>query len=103
MAAVADKLEEAVDICDAAFIAYLDADADLDAAFGHAFLQHQGPQTEKRWAAEVATAAIRKQRNIAYAASKRADRNARALESRLTSLQTTSKSVNSAYNAGGRR
>lgn len=98
---VADRLEAAVEVCDGALVAFLEADADLDEAFAHAFLLHKGPQTEKRYAAEIATAAKRKERNVAYAASKRADRNVRALESRLTSLQTISKSVNAS--AGGRR
>jgi hypothetical protein len=82
-------------------VAFLKADAAYDLAFAHAFLAHQGAQTEKKYAAEIATAKLRQDRDVAYAASKRADRNARALESRLTGLQTIGKSVNSAYNAAG--
>lgn len=101
MDAVSNQIADAVKVCDDALLEFLAADAALDLAFAHAFLAHKGPQTEKRYGAEIATAQLRKARDIAYAASKRADRNARALESRLMGLQSISKSVTSAYNAVG--
>jgi predicted transglutaminase-like cysteine proteinase len=98
---ISNEIAETVKACDEALIAFLVADAALDLAFAHAFLAHKGAQTEKRYAAEIATAEQRRARDIAYAASKRADRNAKALESRLMGLQSINKSVNSAYNAVG--
>lgn len=100
---ISNEIAAAVTTCDNALVAFLKADAALDLAFAKAFLAHQGPQTEKKYAAEIATAAQRQARDIAYAASKRADRNVRALESRLMGLQSINKSVNSAYNAVGVR
>lgn len=100
---VSNNIMDTVDPCDTALIAYLKADAAYDLAYAHAFLDHQGPQTEKRYAAEIACAELRVKRDVALAASKRAERNARALESRLSGLQTIGKSVNSAYNSTGYR
>ncbi len=100
---VTNLIVDTVEPCDAALVAFLEADLEYDLAFAHAYLAHKGPQTEKKYAAEIATSHLRKARDIAYAASKRADRQARALESRLSGLQTVAKSVNSAYNAAGAR
>lgn len=101
--AVSNEIVDAVRPCDEALVAFLKADAEYDLAFAHAYMAYSGPQAEKRYAAEIATAAQRADRDIKYAASKRADRNARALESRLSGLQTIGKSVNSAYNTAGSR
>jgi hypothetical protein len=100
---VTNNIVDTVDPCDAALVAFLEADLEYDLAFAHAFLAHKGAQTEKKYAAEIATSHLRKERDVAYAASKRADRQARALESRLSGLQTIGKSVNSAYNVVGAR
>jgi hypothetical protein len=98
---ISNEIAAAVALCDDALIWFLKADAALDLAFAKAYLNHRGPQTEKRYAAEIATERLRNERDVAFAASKRADRNAKALESRLMGLQSINKSVNAAYNAVG--
>jgi hypothetical protein len=96
-----DQIADGVDICDELLEAFLEADAELDRSFAQAFLEHQGPQTEKRYAAEVATAEKRKARDRAYAAFKYAEKKAGALEKKLMGLQSINKSVQSAYSAVG--
>lgn len=100
--ACGDQIEDAVDIVDELLEVFLEADADKDRAFAQAFLDHQGPQSEKRYAAEVATVEQRKARDRAYLNYKYAERKANAVERRLSGLQTNSKSIGNAYNTYGR-
>lgn len=96
-----EQIEDAVDILDVLLEEFLTADAEKDRAFAQAFLDHQGPQTEKRYAAEVATAEVRRARDIAYLNLKYAERKANAVERRQSGLQSINRGVQSAYSAGG--
>lgn len=98
-----EQIEDSVDILDDLLETFLLADAERDRAFAQAFLDHNGPQTEKRYAAEVVTAEKRRARDVAYLNLKYAERKANAIERRQSGLQSINKSVNSAYNTAGAR
>lgn len=78
---------------------FLAANRAYDRAFAAAFLEYEGPQTEKRYAAELATADEREARDIAHLAFKHAQRTADAIGDELRSLQSINKSVVSMYGA----
>ena len=54
--------------CNTRYKAFLDADREFDRAFAQAYLDHQGPQSEKRYAADAATMEEREARDVADAA-----------------------------------
>lgn len=96
-----DRIANGVAVCDKRYVAWLEADGAYDKAFAQAFLGHEGPQTEKRYAAEVATADLRHARDVADAAYRYADRQARALDSSLRAWQSVGKAVVAMYSAAG--
>ncbi|WP_433275760.1 hypothetical protein ACQPZA_31890 [Pseudonocardia xinjiangensis] len=75
------------------------AEAEYDRVFASAYLSHEGPAHEKKYAIELATAAERDVRDIAQLAFKHADRQARALESELRAHQSIGASVRAMYGA----
>jgi SOS response regulatory protein OraA/RecX len=103
IAASGDLLEDSVDVIDELQEAFLLADAELDRAFARAYLNHQGPQQEKRYAAELATEKERTARDQAFLIFKYAERKANAVDRRISGLQTRSKSANNAMNTYGGR
>jgi hypothetical protein len=96
-----DRIANGVRVCSDAYGTYLRADAAYDAAFARAYMRHEGPQTEKKYAAELATERERAERDAADAAYKYADRLARALESELRAWQSVNASVRAMYSAAG--
>lgn len=100
---ISNQISQGVSICDERYRAFLDADREYDAAYARAFLNHRGPQTEKRYAAEAATLEERRNRDVADAAYRYADRMARALENELRAYQSIGASVRAAYNVAGRQ
>lgn len=68
-----------------------------DRAFAVAYMQHDGPAHEKRYAAEVATTEQRKQAEDAEIAFRHAERNARALENELRATQSVGASIRAMY------
>lgn len=72
-----------------------------DRAYASAFLAHEGPQTEKRYAAELAPEVIeaRDARDIAVLAYRHANRTAEALQDELRAYQSINKSVIGVYGA----
>ncbi len=79
--------------------AFRELDRAHDRAFAQAFLDHDGPQTEKRHAAVLATAAEREARDVAHLAFQHVKRLAEALEDELRTLQSVNKSVVAIYGA----
>lgn len=75
--------------------------AAYDRAYAHAFLAHDGPQTEKKVAAEVDPAVIkaRDERDVADLAFRHARRGAESLRDQLSALQSISKSMIAMYGA----
>lgn len=81
--------------------AKLDAERIYDHAYAVAFLAYQGPQTEKKYAAEKNTQQERLNRDTAYLAFRHAERQMKALETQLSSAQSRLKSVVQMYGAAG--
>lgn len=81
--------------------AKLTADRLYDHAYAVAYMAHEGPQTEKKYAAEKATQQERIDRDVAEVAYQHALRQMRALEGKLSAFQTIAKSVNQMYGAAG--
>lgn len=70
-----------------------------DRAFAQAYLDHDGPQTEKRHAATLATTDAREVRDVAYLAFQHVKRLAEALQDELRTLQSVNKSIIAMYGA----
>ncbi len=79
--------------------AYRDLDRAHDRAYAQAFLDWEGPQTEKRHAATLATDAEREARDVAHLAFQHVKRLAEALQDELRTLQSVNKSIIAMYGA----
>ena len=99
---VSGRIADGVTVCNTRYTKFLEADHALDVAFAKAYMAHQGPQTEKKYAAELATQDERAKRDLADASYRFADRNAKALESELRALQSVGASIRSMYSVAGR-
>ena len=73
------------------------ADHALDLAFAKAYMAHEGPAHERKYAAEIATVEEREAKDVAEVAFKYAERNARALENELRATQSIGASIRSMY------
>ncbi len=102
IAECAQRIAKGVKVCADSHRQFLAADRDYDVAYSAAFLSYDGPQTEKKHAAVVATAAEREARDVAEAAYRYADRQAKAIEAELMAYQSISRSIGQAYNVAGR-
>lgn len=98
----ANRIANGVKVCSDRYREFLQADHDLDVAYARAFLAHEGPQTEKRYAAELATESQRSKRDTADAAYRYADRQNRALHAELDAYRSIGASVRQAYSVAGR-
>lgn len=99
---VANRMAEGVKICSDRYAAFLDADHRFDVAYARAYMQHDGPAHEKKYAAVLATRGERDARDAADVAYRHADRRAKALESELRSLQSVGASLRVQYGVAGR-
>lgn len=97
-----DRIANGVMVCDERYRAFLKADHDYDVAYAQAYMCHDGPAHEKRYAAELATRQERAVRDAADAAYRYADRQAKALENELRAWQSVGASVRSMYSVAGR-
>lgn len=97
----AERIGKGVVVCDERYRAFLNADRAQDQAFAAAYLQHEGPAHEKKYAAELATAETRAARDAADAAYRYADRQARALTDELRAWQSVGASVRAMYAVAG--
>lgn len=98
---LSNRIAKSAHVCNERYGAFMDADRDYDKAFAQAYLGHDGPQAEKRYAAEVATTAEREARDVADAAYRYADRLSRALQSELMAYQSLNKSILAQYQVAG--
>jgi len=97
-----DRITNGVKVCDERYRAFLAADHAYDIAFAQAMLNAAGrPAYEKKYAAELATKEERKARDVADAAYKYADRQAKALQDELRAWQSVGASVRSMYGVAG--
>lgn len=99
---ISDRIAKSAAVCNDRYKAYLDADRAFDRAFATAYMGHSGPQTEKKYAAELDTETEREARDVADAAYRYADRLAKALESELRAFQSIGASVRAMYQVAGR-
>ena len=99
---ISNRIANSAKVCNDRYVAFLQADGAYDKAYAAAFLDHKGPQTEKKYAAELATADERTARDVADAAYRYADRLAKALESELRAYQSIGASVRAMYQVAGR-
>lgn len=98
---ISNRIAKSASVCNNLYIDFLTADREYDRAYAVAFLKHEGPQTEKRYAAEEATTGERKTRDVADAAYRYADRLSKALQAELMAMQSVNKSVIAQYNVAG--
>jgi hypothetical protein len=96
-----ERIAKGVMVCDQRYRTFLEADRLYDAAYARAYMCHEGPSHEKRYAAELATQGERKERDEADAAYRYADRQAKALQDELRAWQSVGASVRAMYNVAG--
>lgn len=99
---ISNRIAKSAAVCDERYRAFLAADLEYDQAFARAYMGHDGPQAEKKYAAEMATGTERAARDIADAATRYADRLAKALESELRAYQSIGASVRATFAVAGR-
>lgn len=99
---VASRIANSVQVCSDRYREFMKADLDYDRAFAHAYMGHDGPAHEKRYAAELATYDERTARDIADAAYRHAERLSKALDSELRAYQSVGASIRSMYQVAGR-
>lgn len=96
-----ERIAKGVIVCDERYRMWKEADQAYDLAFAHAYLNHDGPSHEKKFGAELATAKERAVRDVADAAYRYADRQARALENELRAWQSVGASLRAMYSVAG--
>lgn len=99
---VSGRIADGVKVCSSRYESFLTADRDFDKAYALAYMAHDGPAHEKRYAADLATMPARENRDVADAAYRYADRTARALENELRAWQSVGASIRSMYAVAGR-
>lgn len=99
---ISERIANGVSVCDKTYRAHLDAQRSYDAAFARAYMQHEGPAHEKRYAAELATTDERAKRDEADATWRYADRQAKALTEELRAMQSVGASIRAMYATAGR-
>jgi len=95
----ADRIARGVRVCSEKYAEKLAAERSYDKAFARAYLHYEGAAHERRYAAELATAEAREERDAADVAYRYAASTARALEDELRALQSVNKSLVSMYGA----
>ena len=98
---LSNRIAKSASVCNERYGAFLDADREYDRAYAQAFMEHEGAQGEKRYAAELATTAEREARDVADAAHRYADRLSKALQSELLAYQSLNKSLLAQYQVAG--
>ena len=98
---ISNRIAKSASVCNERYGAFLDADREYDRAYAQAFMEHEGAQGEKRYAAELATTGEREARDVADAAHRYADRLSKALQSELLAYQSLNKSLLAQYQVAG--
>lgn len=99
--ACSNRIGSGVRVCSDAYAEFLDADRAFDQAYARAYMAHEGAAHERKYAAELATAAERAKRDATDVAYRYSDRLARALENELRAWQSLGASVRSMYAVAG--
>jgi hypothetical protein len=95
----ADRVHEGVKVTTDRERIAREADRLYDRAYAHAYLAAEGPAHEKKYRAELATAAERDARDVAEVAFRHAERTARAVEAELRAWQSVGASIRTMYGA----
>lgn len=98
---VSNRIAKGVSVCDWRYKEFLAADHAYDLAYAAAYLGADGPQHERKYRAELATASVRQARDVADAAYRYADRQAKALEAELRAMQSVGASIRAMYQVAG--
>lgn len=99
---ISSRIANSASVCNDRYVAFLDADRAYDQGFARAYMVHEGPAHEKKYAAELATMEERFNRDATDAAYRYADRLAKALESELRAYQSIGASVRAMWGVAGR-
>lgn len=94
---VARRIHEGVKVVTNADAKAREADRLHEVAVARAYMQHEGPAHEKKYAAVLATQVEREALDLAEVEFKYADRTARALVEELRALQSVGASVRAMY------
>jgi hypothetical protein len=70
-----------------------------DVALAEAYLRHDGPAHEKKYAATIATQRVRAEADVAELAYRHAERTSKSLEAQLRAWQSIGASVREMYGA----
>lgn len=98
----ANRIAKGVTVVANRYSAFLDADRAYDQAYAQAYLEAGGAAHERKYIAELATVDERQARDLADAAFRYADRQAKALESELRALQSVGASSRAMFSVAGR-
>lgn len=98
---LANETARAVRIVSDRLGAFREAERIYDAAVAHEYLAWKGPAHEKKFAAELATTELRRDRDLAEVAWRYAERSAASVERQLSAYQTLNRSVAQLYSAAG--
>lgn len=98
---VTNRIGASASECNRRYLARQETERAFEQAYAKAYMSHDGPQQEKRYAATLATAAEKEAADVAEAAYRYAAQLARTLESELMAYQSVSRSVGRMYNAAG--
>lgn len=99
---VANLMAEGVQVCSDRWAAFAEADHAYDVAYARAYMGHQGPAHEKKYAAVLACQSERDVRDAADVAYRHADRRAKALDAELRAWQSVGASLRVQYGVAGR-
>lgn len=81
---------------------FLEAERNFDLAYARAYMAHEGPAHERRYAATLATQQERIDRDAAEVAHKFVEKSSRNLEKKLDAYRTLGTFVKQAYANAGR-
>lgn len=97
-----NRIAKSAEVCNERYKTFLRANHDYEQAYAAAYMGHEGPAHERRYAATLATADEHERLIVSDAAYKYADRLAKALESELRAWQSVGASIRSMYAVAGR-
>jgi hypothetical protein len=97
-----DEIVDGIRKASDAYENYMKASHNYDLAFAKAVMGFDGPAYAKKYAAEIATAQERTDRDAADVAYRFFDRSNRALEKKLDALRSIGASTRQAYANAGR-
>lgn len=99
---IANRIANSVKACSDRYRDFMRADLEYDHAFAVAYMAHEGPAHEKKYAAEIACKPQREVRDAADVLYRHAERLSRALDAELRAMQSVGASVRSMYATAGR-